>query len=78
MGKERNLGKERARENFEREKDILESITSNFVVRYEGTSELTDEGSCLLLEFCNGGDLKNYISCRGGTLEEKEAHFYLR
>ena len=32
----------------------------------------------LLMEFCNGGDLKGYIKARGGYLAEEEARLILR
>jgi serine/threonine-protein kinase ULK/ATG1 len=32
----------------------------------------------LLMEYCNGGDLENYIKARGGYLVEEEARLILR
>lgn len=32
----------------------------------------------LLLQFCNGGNLEDFIKIRGGKLDEKQAHFILK
>ena len=38
----------------------------------------TQNNYYLVMEYCNGGDLKRFIKARGGCLTEPEAKFILR
>ena len=59
------------------EKEILYSLNSDNIVKLLGEAVLPNGDLCLLMELCNGGDLKNFKECRGGTLSDKEAHFFV-
>lgn len=37
-----------------------------------------DDKFYIAMEFCNGGDLLNYLVAKGGYLKEEEARFVLR
>lgn len=47
----------------------------NVVLLHNATK--TQTSFYLAMELCNGGDLQNYLNCRGGYLQEKEARIIL-
>lgn len=50
--------------------------TSN-VYRFFGTCEAENQTTGLLLEYLEGGDLKNYVKKRGGEINEEEARMII-
>ena len=58
-----NLKKLRERRRFEEEKNTLKIIDSPNVIKLLGEAS-SEDYEYLLLEFCNGGNLRNYVYCR--------------
>ena len=51
--------------SLEKEKCIVDSIRSDYVVRLFGTAKTSTGDHLLLLEFCNGGDLSLLLHLKG-------------
>ena len=66
-------------ERLNEEKNTLYSIDSPNVVKLLGSAS-SDEYEYLLLEFCNGGNLRNYIYCRDKyhVIPDEEAIYFLK
>uniref|UniRef100_K3WHW8 non-specific serine/threonine protein kinase n=1 Tax=Globisporangium ultimum (strain ATCC 200006 / CBS 805.95 / DAOM BR144) TaxID=431595 RepID=K3WHW8_GLOUD len=58
-----------------KEQQILEALQHPFVVRLHFAFE-DGENLCLVMEFCEGGSLKDLQEFCGGALSEHEALFY--
>ena len=48
-------------------------IKSRYVIRCYAYKEETNGDHMLLLQFCNGGNLEDFIEIKGGKLDEKQA-----
>ena len=56
---------------------LLHAIRSANVVSLISATK-TENNYYLVMEYCNGGDLKRFIDARGGFLPEPEAKIILR
>jgi serine/threonine protein kinase len=55
----------------------MAEIKSPYVVALKDATK-TGSNYYLCMEFCNGGDLQNFVQARGGYLKENEARLILR
>ena len=55
----------------------MQEINSEYVIKLYGQSVAQNGDRVLVLELCNGGDLRSFIELRDGILKEEEAHWLL-
>lgn len=60
-----------------REIQILTEINHTNVVKIHDAC-VTKSSYNLLMEYCNGGNLENYLKARGGHIVEEEARLILK
>ncbi|CAD8096079.1 unnamed protein product [Paramecium sonneborni] len=63
--------------NIKREIDILSKIRSQYIVQLFHAAR-TQKNYYIFLEYCNGGDLKDLIKSKGGSLSEQDAVTYFK
>ncbi|EGR31480.1 protein kinase domain protein [Ichthyophthirius multifiliis] len=60
------------KECLENEVNIMKQLKSDYIVKLYHT-ESDQSKTLIVLELCNNGDLREYISNKGGTLDEKQS-----
>jgi len=62
----------KAKQDLQNEIDLLGSLKSPFIVQLKAYKKISSK-HYIVMELCNGGDLKNLIDTKGGYLAEREA-----